>query len=62
MNHNPHNLEEGEHVILDKDMFNSSEVVIFKFTPLEMFATVYSAMETGDMWEVMTSRLSPKES
>lgn len=59
MNHNPHNLQDGQHVILDKDFANSSEVVIYVLTPLEMYATVYSANETGDMWQVMTKRLSP---
>lgn len=58
MNHNKFNLQEGEHVILDKDFNNTSEVVIFKFTPNEMIATVYSAIESGDMWQVMTNRLT----
>lgn len=55
---NPDNLQEGEHCILDKGYANSSEVVIWKLTPNEMFATIYSAMETGDMWQVMTNRLT----
>ena len=59
MNHNQYNLQEGQHVILDKDKHNSSEVVIWKLSPNEMFSTVYSAVETGDMWDVMTKRLAP---
>lgn len=62
MNHNPHNFKEGQHVILDKGFANSSEVVISKFTPNEMFATVYSSKETGaNSWQTMTTRLSPIE-
>jgi hypothetical protein len=68
MEHNKQNLQEGEYVILDKGKANSSEVVIFKLTPLQMFATVYSVEKTdegsvkqSDMWDVMTSRLSKLE-
>ena len=57
---NEHNLKEWQHVILDKDFQNKSEVVIHKFSPNEMFSTVYSANEVGgEMWQVMTYRLSP---
>lgn len=59
MNHNPFNLQEGQHVILDKDFNNGSEVVIYMFTPNKMFALIYSAIESGDMWECMTNRLTP---
>lgn len=61
MNHNKHNLQVGQIVWLDEDLQNKSEVVIFEFTPKEMFATVYSKNETGDMWQVMTLRLTPIE-
>ncbi len=58
MNNNPDNLQEGQRCILDKDYHNKSEVFIWELTPNEMFATIYSAVETGDMWNVMTNRLS----
>ena len=66
MNHNPHNLQEGQHVILDKKFRNGSEVVIHKLTPKQVYAEVYSAeligeIQTTDMWHVMTNRLTPIE-
>ena len=61
MNHNKHNLMVGQIVWLDKKYNNKSEVGIFAFTPNEMYATVYAKNETGDMWQVMTNRLSPIE-
>ncbi len=61
MNHNKHNLKEGEMVWLDAEAPNKSQVAIFSFTPNEMFATVYSKVETGGMWQVMTNRLTPIE-
>lgn len=61
MNHNPHNLQPGETVILDKEFRNSSEVIIHEFTPLKMYATVYSMDKPEDKWQTMTSRLTLKE-
>lgn len=58
MIHNKHNLRVGQKVLLD-EKYHQSEVVIFAFTPNELFATVYSNNETGDMWQVMTNRLTP---
>ena len=58
--HNPFNLKEGQIVMLDNEFANRSEVGIHKFTPNELFATVYAKNETGsDMWQVMTYRLTP---
>jgi hypothetical protein len=61
MNNNPNNVKEGQKVLLDKEFANKNEVTIYKLTPNEMFATIYSGLDTGDMdmWQVMTSRLSP---
>ncbi len=59
MNHNPHNLQEGDEVILDKDFNNSSEVILLNFTKSQVYATVYSD-DSKEQWTVMTNRLSPK--
>ena len=61
MNHNKHNLMVGQVVILDANYQNKAEVGIHAFTPNEMYATVYAKNEIGgDMWQVMTNRLTPK--
>lgn len=61
MNHNPHNLKEGQIVILDKDFNNAIEVGIDSFTPSEMFAIVYNKNEVPLVkYPIMTYRLSPK--
>lgn len=59
MDHNPHKLKEGDTVTLDAQFTNHSEVVIDKFTPLKLHATVYSADTPNDKWQVMTGRLTP---
>jgi len=59
MTHNKHNLQVGQIVMLDKDYQSKSIVGIFDFTPNKMYATVYAKNETGDMWQVMTNRLTP---
>jgi len=59
MIHNEHNLQVGQIVMLDKEYQNKSIVGIFAFTPNKMYATVYAKNETGDMWQVMTNRLTP---
>jgi hypothetical protein len=61
MNHNKHNLMVGQIVWLDLKYNNKSEVKIFAFTPNEMYTTVHAKNETGDMWQVMTNRLTPIE-
>jgi len=45
--------------MLDENYQNKSRVGIFAFTPNELYATVYAKNETGDMWQVMTNRLTP---
>lgn len=51
----------GQIVWLDANYQNKLEVGIHAFTPNEMYATVYARNETGDMWTVMTNRLTPIE-
>lgn len=57
MNHNPNNFKVGDVVMLDEQW----EVMINKFTPQFLFATVsYTMDKVGiDSWEVMTNRLTP---
>ena len=58
--HNPYDLKEGQIVMLDNEFSNRSEVVIYKFTPKKLFATVYAKNDrASDMWQVMTYRLTP---
>lgn len=63
MDHNKHNLQIGETVMLDNDKANRSEVVIVRMTPNKMFSTVRPAalkeVFPSDCWDVMTNRLSP---
>lgn len=58
MKYNTLNLQEGEHCILDEGFANSSEVIIDKFTPKQLFAVIYSVTDRSDKWQVMTYRLS----
>jgi hypothetical protein len=49
-------LTTGQLVVLDKDLANSSEVIVVKQTPKRLYTTV-----TGDgknEWDVMTYRLT----
>ena len=63
MDNNPHNVQEGEHVILDETFNNASEVVIWKLSPSGMFSQVCCVNEIGrNMWQVMTYRLSKMRS
>jgi len=57
LNHNKHNLQREQRVILDEGYANSSEVTIKDFTPNKMFATVKA--DDGNEWQVMTNRLTP---
>ncbi len=59
INHNPHNLEPDQKVILDKNHHDSSIVTIESLTrPNQMFANVYW-FNKNNTWQVMTKRLSP---
>ena len=63
MNHNKHNLQIGQMVMLDEGYATSSKVIIDRFTPNQMYATVTGADDSGDFvyssWQVMTNRLTP---
>ena len=63
MNHNKHNLQVGDKVILDETYVTSSHVYIDSFTPMSMYATVHAAESDPDdpesYWQVMTARLTP---
>jgi hypothetical protein len=59
MNHNKHNLKIGQEVWLDSKYRNKSKVIIHSFTPNQMFAFVLTDKTLGDMWQVMTNRLTP---
>jgi hypothetical protein len=66
MNHNPHNIQLGDTVILDINYINSSMVTVAEISPRGVHARVYSAdiktPHISDIWEVMTNRLTPKKS
>lgn len=58
--HNHLGLMPGDIVILDEEFNNASEVEILNLSkPEGMFAQIRSRVD-GDVWEVMTSRLSKK--
>lgn len=60
INHNKHNLKQGDMVILDKDFRNKSYVKILSFTPNQMYALVNGEFDLPEKgWQVMTARLSP---
>lgn len=60
MDHNKHNLKEGDTVNLDSNYRNGSKVVILKFTPNKLFAEIYAVGEKPeDSWSTMTARLEP---
>ena len=63
MNHNPHNLQIDDTVILDEDYSNSSEVIIVSFTPQQLYAMVREPDDKNrsNAWTVMTNRLTPKK-
>lgn len=61
MNHNPHNFQIGETVILDEKYNNSCDVIIKALTPNQLYANVYQAEEHDHQsFTVMTNRLTPK--
>lgn len=60
MNNNPHGLQIGDKVILDKDFVNGGEVVIDNFSPDKLYATVHEESYPEDKWQTMTYRLTPK--
>lgn len=66
MKHNPYFFSVGDTVILDKDSAVEQDVIIVKFTPNYLLATVYNAklakqqVSPINSWEVMTNRLYPK--
>lgn len=47
----------GERYGLDKDLFNSSEVIVVSQTPGKLLTTV-RPWYGGDTWDVMTIRLT----
>lgn len=62
MNHNPHNLNVLDTVILDEEHPNSCLVQIIKMTPNKMFSTVKIPLDKdSNSWSTMTSRLTPKK-
>ncbi len=49
-------LTTGQRVTLDKDLANSSEVIVVKQTPKRLYTTVTS--DGKNEWDVMTYRLT----
>ena len=60
-NYNKLNIKPGDIVILDAGFSNSEEVKVVSLTPSGLFTTVCEPDDQRMPWEVMTSRLIPKQ-
>jgi hypothetical protein len=57
INHNPHNIQIGDWVILDNNKENP--VRVFSMTTNKLFSEVGNHSSPIDTWNTMTNRLKP---